>query len=205
MPTSVFSSFYNDSNEDIPQLSPGFRPGSGREDSVGFPTEDRRPSVASANTMSSSGSKSSISRGFHKKLQGFFGEEYPGDSRQNSDSSLTTHPGFATEQSQSARGPRNRTNSVNNTLGSSLNSRPGSPVNSRPRTPQPSSEVTPWEYQDVRVSPCHCLCRKSLERVMRQCISRIPSFPQSTSLLPTVIPPQSSLPPQTFRQALLTV
>ncbi|KAH7118821.1 hypothetical protein B0J11DRAFT_77667 [Dendryphion nanum] len=149
MPPSVFGSFYNDSNEDIPQLSPGFRPSSGRDDAMGFPMpgEDRRPSVIST---TSSGSKSSVSRGFHKKLQGFFGDEFPGDSRQNSDTSLATP--FAAEP-QPTRTARNRTNSVNNTLGSSVNSRPTSPVSSRPRTPLPSSEVTPWEFQDVKDGP----------------------------------------------------
>ncbi|KAF2200568.1 PP2C-domain-containing protein [Delitschia confertaspora ATCC 74209] len=145
MPTSVFGSFFNDSNEDI--ISPGFRPSSGKDERS--LTEQRRPSGASAHTMSSSGSKSSISRGFHKKLQGFFGEEYPGDSRQNSDASLTTNPPYGAE-SQSLKSNRNRNNSVNRTLGSSVNSRPGSPVDSRPRTPLPSSEVTPWEFQDTK-------------------------------------------------------
>lgn len=148
MPQSVFGSFYNDSSEDLGQLSPGFRPGSGREE-MGFPGDDRRPSVASQTTVSSSGSKSSIGRGFHKKLQGFFGEEFPGsDSRQNSDASLTT---TQTHTSQPG-GLRNRTNSVNNTISSSVGSRPSSPAPSRPRTPLPSSEVTPWVYQD-QVSP----------------------------------------------------
>ncbi|KAF2739356.1 hypothetical protein EJ04DRAFT_607726 [Polyplosphaeria fusca] len=163
MPTSVFGSFYNDSDENIAQLSPGFvRPGSGKEDAMGFPADDRRPSVASATTVSSSGSKSSTSRGFHKKLQGFFGEEFPGDSRQNSDTSLPTP--FNSE-TQSQRPPRGRTNSVNNTLGSSLNSRPGSPVGSRPRTPLPSSEVTPWEFQDFKDSPSQAEnCRPGSEQ-----------------------------------------
>jgi adenylate cyclase len=151
MPSSVFSTFFNDSTEDIGQLSPGFRPGSGKEDSMGFPGDDRRPSVASATTVSSSGSKSSIGRGFHKKLQGFFGEEFPGDSRQSSDTSLPTNNPHGGEN-QSSRSLRNRTNSVNNTIGSSINSRPGSPASSRPRTPLPSSEVTPWEFQDYKVS-----------------------------------------------------
>ncbi|KAF2012161.1 PP2C-domain-containing protein [Aaosphaeria arxii CBS 175.79] len=151
MPQSVFGgSFYNDSNEDIAQLSPGFRPGSGREDAMGFPADDRRPSVVSTTTVSSSGSKSSLSRGFHKKLQGFFGDEFPGDSRQNSDTSLPTP--FVAE-TQSTRSVRNRNNSVNNTVGSSLNSRPASPAPSRPRTPLPSSEVTPWEFQDTKDDP----------------------------------------------------
>lgn len=146
MPQSVlFHSFYNDSNEDLAQLSPGFgRPGSGRDDSMGFPSDDRRPSVT---TVSSQGS--SLGSRFHKPLQRFFGDEYPGDSRQNSDTSLATP---YTAETQSTRTGRNRNNSVNNTIGSS-HSRPSSPISSRPRTPLPSSEVTPWEYQDVKDSP----------------------------------------------------
>jgi adenylate cyclase len=146
MSASVWGSFFNDSNDDIAQ-SPGFaRPGSGKEDGMMFAGDDRRPSVASATTVSSQGSKSSVSRGgFHKRLQNVFGEEFPADSRQNSDTSLTAP--YAGE-SQSMRGTRNRNNSVNTTMGSSFNSRPGSPTSSRPRTPLPSSEVTPWEFQD---------------------------------------------------------
>ncbi|GME40872.1 adenylate cyclase [Neofusicoccum parvum] len=51
MPNSIFSgSFYNDSNEDVSQLSPGFRPGTGQTEEGGYQGEDRRPSVASATT-----------------------------------------------------------------------------------------------------------------------------------------------------------
>jgi adenylate cyclase len=148
MANPAWSSFYNDSNEDVSQLSPAFgRPGSGsREDSMGFPLkDDRRPSVASQNTVSSTGSKSS-SRGFHKRLPNFFGEDFPTDGRQNSETSLTTP--FASD-AMSTR-TRNRGNSLHNTIGSH-HSRPTSPTSSRPRTPQPSSEVTPWEYQDSKV------------------------------------------------------
>jgi adenylate cyclase len=149
MANTAWSSFYNDSNEDVSQLSPAFgRPGTGsREDSMGFPLkDDRRPSVASATTVSSTGSKSS-SRGFHKRLPNFFGEDFPADGRQNSETSLTTP--FATDALSTRT--RNRGNSLNNTIGS-YHSRPASPTSSRPRTPQPSSEVTPWEYQDSKVS-----------------------------------------------------
>jgi adenylate cyclase len=146
MPQSaLFNSFYNDSDENIAQLSPAFgRPGSGRDDSMGFPTDERRPSVA---TVSSQGS--SLGSRFHKPLQRFFGDEYPGDSRQNSDTSLATP---YTTESQSTRPGRNRNNSVNNTLSGSIHSRPGSPVGTRPHTPMPSSEVTPWDFQDFKVS-----------------------------------------------------
>jgi adenylate cyclase len=120
---------------------------------MNFPTDgdDRRPSIASNTTVSSTGSKSSTGRGFHKKLQGFFGEEYVGlqeASRQNSETSSMQGqlPAFA----PGAGAARNRNNSVND---SSLRSGPPSPSSSRPRTPAqgPSNEVTPWEFQDTQV------------------------------------------------------
>lgn len=148
MPTSVFGSFFNDSSDDIAQISPGFRPGSSSYGEQ-YPSEDRRPSVASATTVSSSGSKSSVGRGFHKKLQGFFGEEFPGvesNSRQNSDMSLPPEARLPQDSTQNAR---KRNNSVNE----AARSRPSSPASfSRPRTPMASSEVTPWEYQNSKVS-----------------------------------------------------
>ncbi|KAF2426187.1 hypothetical protein EJ08DRAFT_593925 [Tothia fuscella] len=116
-----------------------------------FPSEDRRPSIASATTVSSVGSKSS--RGFHKKLHGFFGDEFPGvdeSSRKNSDSSLPPSAIYTSKgpsDSSAAQRARNRNNSFNNhsNVGSS---RPESPGNfGRPQTPR-SSEVTPWEFQD---------------------------------------------------------
>jgi adenylate cyclase len=158
MANSVWSSFFDDSTEDLTQPSPGFgRPGTGsREDSMGFPMkadDTRRPSVASTNTASSTGSKSNVNRGgFHKRLQNVFGEDFPADGRQNSDTSLNTPHGTDT---QSTRSARNRGNSLNTTIGS-YHSRPASPTSSRPRTPQPSSEVTPWEFQDSKVSVAGC-------------------------------------------------
>jgi len=150
MATSIFAgSFYNDSSENLGQISPGFSP----PDGMRFPTDgdDRRPSVASGTTVSSTGSKSSFSGKYKKKLQGFFGEEYPGAdgsaSRQNSETSSIQGaplPAFAP-----GGGSRERDNSVNDAM---LRSTPPSPTNvSRPRTPRPSSEVTPWVYQDAQV------------------------------------------------------
>lgn len=153
------TTFFNDSNEELAQLSPGFRPGSGRDDHAGFPGDGRRPSTVS--TVSSSGSKSS-SRGYHKPLKNIFGEDFPGDSRQNSDTSLTTP--YAIDQ-QSARGTRHRNNSLSAALGNNLHSRPNSPSGSRPRTPLPSSEVTPWEFQDNYRVSCVCflvICSSSI-------------------------------------------
>lgn len=150
MPSSIFSgSFYNDSNENVAQISPGFAPPGG----MGFAEgDDRRPSIASATTVSSTGSKSSLGGRFHKKLQGFFGDEFQGPandgSRQNSETSSIQGgqlPAFA---------PGGSTRNRNNSLNDMMRSGPPSPTSSRPRTPAPapSSEVTPWVYQDDQVS-----------------------------------------------------
>jgi adenylate cyclase len=162
MPSSVFgSSFFDDSSEDFGGMSPGFRPGSSQED-MAFPGEDRRPSIASATTVSSIGSKSSVGRGFHKKLQGFFGDEFPSveGSRQNSDASLPPAAMYGQGTASdplAAQRARNRNHSFNSSnINANANiqqqqlavSRPGSPASfTRPRTPH-SSEVTPWEFQD---------------------------------------------------------
>ena len=147
-PTSVFNnSFYNDSSDNLGQISPGFTPTSG----MNFPDgDDRRPSIASATTVSSTGSKSSNSGKFHKKLHGFFGDDYTGLSRQKSGQGSETSsmqggsvPSFAPNAASS----RNRNNSVND-----QQSGPPSPSSSRPRTPAaPNSEVTPWAYQETQV------------------------------------------------------
>jgi adenylate cyclase len=167
--SSVFGSFYDDSSEDVGQSSPGFRPGSSQEDMSAFPGEDRRPSIASATTVSSIGSKSSVGRGFHKKLHGFFGEDFPGEnSRQNSDQSLPASALFPAGGQPldpiAARQARHRTNSAtNNAIGLQV-SRPGSPASfSRPRTPH-SSEVTPWEFQDFSNKVRHFYCLRKSEK-----------------------------------------
>ncbi|KAH6644112.1 hypothetical protein C7974DRAFT_407818 [Boeremia exigua] len=155
MANSVWNSFFNDSdNDDAAQLSPGFAAVgvNVQEDAMGFPKDDRRPSVASAMTVSSTGSKSSFSRGFHKKLQNVFGEDFPGEGRQNSDPTLNGRSQAA--ETQSLHAPRNRGNSLGNAYGGgTYGSRPTSPTSSRPRTPQPSSEVTPWEFQAPQDAP----------------------------------------------------
>lgn len=154
-PQSVFggSIFNNDSNENLGQISPGFTPSHG----MGFPGdgEDRRPSIASATTVSSTGSKASVRDRVQKKLQGFFGEnEVPIDgnqsgSRQNSESSSMRNGSLPPFVPGNGRG-RHRNNSMNDIV---MRSGPPSPPGSRPRTPapQPSSEVTPWVFQDTEV------------------------------------------------------
>lgn len=156
MATSVFDGYFAHSNENLGQVSPGCAPPGG----MGFQEdgEDRRPSIASATTISSQGSKGSMGGKFQKKLQGFFGEEFANESssrtggygsRHNSETSSLKNsiPGFA-----SGGGPRNRNNSMNDAM--LRGSGPPSPTSSRPRTPAPapSSEVTPWVYQDTQVS-----------------------------------------------------
>ncbi len=110
---------------------------------VGY-TGDRRPSVASAETVSSTGSGRSTSRAIHKKLHDFFQGDVSSvpDSRQSSQTSLPTK-----EQ-------HSRNSAVRNPVNGGLGSRSISPGVSRPRTPHPSSEVTPWLFQDEKVRLC---------------------------------------------------
>ncbi|OBT52235.1 hypothetical protein VE04_07934 [Pseudogymnoascus sp. 24MN13] len=146
MPASAFgTSFYDDSSDNHSmnsQLSPSMRPGTSRtfsdpEVEVG-PDDERRPSRAACATSGSNGSRGSVVRtGIHKKLQGFFGEEY------GSDVSLPA---------QQQAGKEQRTNSYSRHRerkpSSTAEARDSSPVPSRPRTPVPSSDVVPFLYQD---------------------------------------------------------
>ncbi|KAN0077575.1 hypothetical protein V8E54_005879 [Elaphomyces granulatus] len=148
-PSLPMGTFFNDSSEhETSPLSPAFRPGTGRtvaSDAVdsGYDGDHRRPSIASATTVSSQGSKSSHSGTFRKRLQGFFGDEYPGppDSRHDSDGSLHL---MGSRDHSTARARNNSTGSRNQPDRIDL---VPSPNPSRPRTPLPSSEVTPWMYQ----------------------------------------------------------
>lgn len=150
MPSSVFGGMYDESNDNMGQISPGFAPPNG----MGFPNhgDDRRPSVASATTVSSTGSKNSIGGRARKKLQGFFGEDYRDGGNENSKHIENSRQNSETSSMQSSLPPfapggaRNRNNSMNDAM---MKSGPPSPTSgSRPRTPAPSSEVTPWVYQD---------------------------------------------------------
>jgi adenylate cyclase len=151
------TSFYNDSSDNLStasQLSPAFRPGpprigptptpgSGDSPDTAYFNDERRPSVASVTTASSQGSKNSGNRGGFKKLQGFFGEDFPG--RDGSETSLPASGGQPKEQrSYSFNRPsreRNHSNATDHT-------REASPSSSRPRTPVPSSDVVPFLYQE---------------------------------------------------------
>ncbi|KAI0173398.1 PP2C-domain-containing protein [Hypoxylon sp. FL1284] len=155
-PTGFGTSFYNDSSDNVSlasQLSPALRAGSSRtaqassSDSpdVAYFPDDRRPSAASVTTASSQGSKNSGSRGGLKKLQGFFGEDFPG--RDSSETSLPPPPSqnhVKEQRSYSFNRPRRGRNDSNATD----TTRDPSPA-SRPRTPVPSSDVVPFLYQEA--------------------------------------------------------
>ncbi|KAH9902076.1 protein phosphatase 2C [Xylariomycetidae sp. FL2044] len=150
------TSFYNDSSDNVStasQVSPIFRLAptrAGQSSSNDSPdaayfNDDRRPSVASVTTASSQGSKNSGNRGGIKKLQGFFGEEFPG--RDGSETSLPTGPPAQGKDQRSysfnrVRRGRNDSNATDQT-------RDQSPASSRPRTPVPSSDVVPFLYQEA--------------------------------------------------------
>lgn len=155
MPTS----FYNDSSDNLSlasQLSPGYpsnaRAGAnqGAQDSPDAPyfNDGRRPSAASILTASSTGSKTSLTRGGFRKLQGFFGEEFPG--RDSSESSLPTSlMGKDRQRSYSHSRPTQRDRNYSNATD---HTRDASPSSSRPRTPVPDPEVVPFLFQDTNVS-----------------------------------------------------
>ncbi|KAF3061462.1 Adenylate cyclase [Daldinia childiae] len=157
-PTGFGTSFYNDSSDNVSttsQLSPAFRLGPSRpaqassneSPDAAYFTDDRRPSAASITTASSQGSKNSGSRGGLKKLQGFFGEDFPG--RDSSETSLPAPPSSSQNQkdqrSYSFTRPRRGRNDSNATD----HTREPSPSSSRPRTPVPSSDVVPFLYQEA--------------------------------------------------------
>jgi adenylate cyclase len=157
-PSSTFgTSFYNDSSDNLSQasqLSPGFRPGTGLTGNTNasdspadaYFGDERRPSVASVTTASSQGSKSSVGRQtIHKKLQTFFGDDFPG--QDGSDTSLPSH-GKDVRSHSFARSHRER----NHSSATDHTQRDASPAGSRPRTPIPSSDVVPFLYQDSQVS-----------------------------------------------------
>jgi hypothetical protein len=163
VPSSAFgTSFYNnDSSDNLSQgsqLSPGFRPGTGRTGNtstespdVGFFGDDRRPSVASVTTASSSGSRSSAARtGIHKSLKGFFGDDFPG--RDGSETSLPAAPNGKELKDHKEHRSNSYTRHRNHSTTAEPPPRESSPVPSRPRTPVPSSDVVPFLYQDSQVS-----------------------------------------------------
>lgn len=105
---------------------------------------DRRPSAVSDTTVSSqnSTSKGSLHRNApHKKLAGFFGD----DGRQSSRGSEISIP-------NSLQRETTQTSLKGSFQSKYPDGRPLSPNDSRPRSPLPSSDVTPWLFQEFKVS-----------------------------------------------------
>ena len=149
----VRSVLYDDSSENHSlnsQLSPSLRPGTSRtfgDQEADAHDDERRPSLASVATSGSYGSRGSVVRtGIHKKLQGFFGEEYSG--RDSSDTSLPAQGTGKEHRSNSYSRHRDRKPL------SAAEVRDSFPLPNRPRTPVPSSDVVPFLYQDSHVSAC---------------------------------------------------
>lgn len=133
-------------------LSPSFRPDTGDGESPDrmFYDDERRPSIASATTESSqtSVSKTSTSRGTpYRRVAAFFSD----DGRQSSKSSDTSLPNTLHREQTSSS---SRHGSIHTSRDDGR--APTSPNSSRPRTPLPSSEVTPWHFQDFKVSSHGC-------------------------------------------------
>ena len=171
-------SYYNDSDDNLSSsttsqpLSPNPHRTSGRSNNnfhdspelIAQYDDGRRPSAASILTATSQGSRASASRGGFRKLQGFFGEEFPG--RDSSDGSFSTSVAGKSDRHRTASlsrpgpGPVPRAGSAGNhrsrnySNASNSNTREPSPSSSRPRSPVPAPEVVPFLYQDnaVRVS-----------------------------------------------------
>ncbi|KAL4949493.1 hypothetical protein BDW69DRAFT_174387 [Aspergillus filifer] len=141
--------FHDYSEHEASPATTTFRPGTGRTfasepPEYGYNGNDRRPSVASATTISSQGSKSSASGLFRKKLQGFFGDDpHAGDSRhdlndyQNSGAKPSSLDHFRARHRADSEGSRHVSDG----------SQDEGPLRTRPKNTTPASVITPWEYQ----------------------------------------------------------
>ena len=144
------------------QRPSSFRPDTSRSGASDSPDpmfcgDERRPSMVSATSVSSqnSGSRTNNVRGAqHKKLAGIFATEGRESSRSSDTSIATTSKRDHSESSYTGRN-----NSVYTQ--NSMDGPPTSASSSRPRTP-PSSDVTPWLFQDFKVSPRVCVCESAI-------------------------------------------
>ncbi|PWY78200.1 hypothetical protein BO70DRAFT_294121 [Aspergillus heteromorphus CBS 117.55] len=151
-PTDGPSTFFHDySEQEASPASATFRPGTAQTYAsepleLDYNGDHRRPSVASAMTVSSQGSKSSAGALFRKKLQGFFGDEYLGNGDSKHDSDNHTQGSTTKPSSLDQFRARERANSD----GSRSTAAPkDKSQGQRSGTAVPSKEVTPWLYQSV--------------------------------------------------------
>ena len=142
-----------DSSNGRRQRPSSFRPDTARSGASDSPDpifcgEERRPSLVSATSASSQNSnpRASIGRSaHHKKLAGFFASDGGRESSRSSDTSIAATS--KRDHSESSHTRRNNSVYTQN----SMEGPPTSASSSRPRTP-PSSDVTPWLFQDFKVS-----------------------------------------------------
>lgn len=140
------------------QRPSSFRPDTARSGASDSPDpifcgEERRPSLVSATSASSQNSnpRASIGRSAqHKKLAGFFASDGR-ESFRSSDTSIAATS--KRDHSESSHTRRNNSVYTQN----SMEGPPTSASSSRPRTP-PSSDVTPWLFQDFKVSTRVSVC-----------------------------------------------
>jgi len=130
---------FNES-ENVGQPSTSVRPSAGKLGTTDSPElepfDARRPSVASATTVSSQGSKnSSTGARFQKSLKSFFGDDLQSDSRRASQTNLSEQERNGKDAGQTKL--RNDSIKTQNTIQEA----------SRPQTPVPSRDVTPWSFQ----------------------------------------------------------
>ncbi|KAF5861786.1 cysteinyl-tRNA synthetase [Aspergillus alliaceus] len=158
LPGDGHGTFFQDYSEhEASPASATFRPGTGRTYAsepvdLDYNGDHRRPSVASATTVSSQGSKSSTGGRFRKKLQGFFGDEYvSGDPKLESDNGV--QPPSIRSALNEQRKFRERANSDGARSPPPRLPGESSPQRPRPRTPLPSSEITPWVFQSFNDIP----------------------------------------------------
>lgn len=173
-PTDASGTFYNDYSEhESSPVSATFRPSTGRTYAsepfeLDYSRDRRRPSAASATTISSQGSKSSGSK-FRKKLQGFFGDEFLHSSDQKPDSDHGSIYGKSSRLGpldQAKARERANSDGSRNFAEKSDMPPPSQHPPPRPSTPMASSEITPWDYQNLNVcliitffhSGCSCSC-----------------------------------------------
>ncbi len=138
-PTASQQSYFPDAVGRYDGPATSRRPDTARtntSDSPDYEGDARRPSIASATTVSSTGSRNSAANSrFHKSLKGFFGED-PSDSRKGSTANLPDQiPPPASSEKPAQRSGSTQTQNT---------------VDDRPKTPAPppSSDVTPWAYQN---------------------------------------------------------
>ncbi len=159
MPSAVAN--YHDDASEAYSISSQLRPlsrtrdrsGSGGDSAFnGYLHDERRPSLASLATVSSNGSRGSIVRNQiskgTKKLQGFFGEDFPG--RDVAEPIHEGQPIGKEHRSNSYSRHRDASSRKASSVAESRGQSPA-PSRSRPRTPVPSSDVVPFLYQNTEV------------------------------------------------------